>query len=97
MGYEKVVLCGWSGGGSLSALYQSEAEQPTITHTPAGCVDLCSYVYVICAMCYVLYAMCAHFLSVLAWNASISDPLYTYPLCRAALSILTLTLEMLLT
>lgn len=35
-GYVKVVLCGWSGGGSLSALFQSEAEQPTITHTPAG-------------------------------------------------------------
>jgi dienelactone hydrolase len=35
-GYEKVVIVGWSGGGSLSLLYQAEAEQPTITHTPAG-------------------------------------------------------------
>ncbi|MCD5422464.1 alpha/beta hydrolase [Rhodococcus pyridinivorans] len=35
-GYEKVVLVGWSGGGSLSLLYQAEAEDPTITHTPAG-------------------------------------------------------------
>lgn len=35
-GYAKVVLVGWSGGGSLSLLYQAEAEQPTITHTPAG-------------------------------------------------------------
>ena len=35
-GYEHVVLAGWSGGGSLSLLYQAEAEQPTITHTPAG-------------------------------------------------------------
>lgn len=34
--YEKVVLVGWSGGGSLSLLYQSQAERPTITHTPAG-------------------------------------------------------------
>ncbi len=35
-GYERVVLVGWSGGGSLSLLYQAEAENPTITHTPAG-------------------------------------------------------------
>lgn len=40
-GYEKVVLCGWSGGGSLALMYQSQAERPTITHTPAGdAVDL---------------------------------------------------------
>lgn len=36
LGYEKVVLAGWSGGGSLSMFYQSQAEKPTITHTPAG-------------------------------------------------------------
>jgi pimeloyl-ACP methyl ester carboxylesterase len=36
MGYEKVILAGWSGGGSLSAFYQSQAEQPTIRNTPAG-------------------------------------------------------------
>ncbi|MFO1412664.1 MAG: alpha/beta hydrolase [Burkholderiales bacterium] len=35
-GYEHVVLAGWSGGGSLSLLYQAEAEGPTITQTPAG-------------------------------------------------------------
>lgn len=35
-GYERVVLVGWSGGGSLSLLYQAEAERATITHTPAG-------------------------------------------------------------
>lgn len=35
-GYEKIVLVGWSGGGSLSLFYQSQAENPTITHTPAG-------------------------------------------------------------
>lgn len=35
-GYRQVVLAGWSGGGSLSLLYQAEAERPTITHTPAG-------------------------------------------------------------
>lgn len=35
-GYERVVLAGWSGGGSLSLLYQAEAEGPTIRETPAG-------------------------------------------------------------
>lgn len=34
--YEKLVLCGWSGGGALALLYQAQAERPTITHTPAG-------------------------------------------------------------
>ncbi|MDO9126053.1 MAG: alpha/beta hydrolase, partial [Parvibaculum sp.] len=36
LGYEKVVLAGWSGGGSLSMFYQSQAERPAITATPAG-------------------------------------------------------------
>lgn len=35
-GYKKVVLVGWSGGGALALLYQSQAERPTITQTPAG-------------------------------------------------------------
>ncbi|MBK5263805.1 MAG: alpha/beta fold hydrolase [Alphaproteobacteria bacterium] len=35
-GYKKVVLVGWSGGGSLSLFYQSQAENPTITQTAAG-------------------------------------------------------------
>ena len=35
-GYEKVLLCGWSGGGSLSLFYQAQAEKPSITQTPAG-------------------------------------------------------------
>jgi pimeloyl-ACP methyl ester carboxylesterase len=35
-GYEKVVLCGWSGGGSLALFYQSQAEKPSVTETPAG-------------------------------------------------------------
>jgi pimeloyl-ACP methyl ester carboxylesterase len=35
-GYEKVVLGGWSGGGSLALFYQDQAEHPTITDTPAG-------------------------------------------------------------
>ncbi len=36
LGYQKVVLAGWSGGGSLSVFYQSQAEHPTVTSTPAG-------------------------------------------------------------
>lgn len=36
LGYEKVLLVGNSGGGSLAALYQSQAEKPDITSTPAG-------------------------------------------------------------
>ena len=35
-GYQKVILVGWSGGGSLALFYQSQAEAPTITQTPAG-------------------------------------------------------------
>ena len=36
LGYANVILLGWSGGGALSAFYQAEAEQPSITRTPAG-------------------------------------------------------------
>lgn len=36
LGYERVVLLGWSGGGSLSAFYQGQAEAPTVTSSPCG-------------------------------------------------------------
>ena len=36
LGYDRVILLGWSGGGSLSLFYQAQAESPSITHTPAG-------------------------------------------------------------
>ena len=36
LGYRRVVLAGWSGGGSLSLFFQSQAERPTVTATPAG-------------------------------------------------------------
>ena len=36
LGYERVVLVGWSGGGALSLFYQAEAEHPTVVSTPAG-------------------------------------------------------------
>lgn len=36
LGFEKVVLLGFSGGGSLSVFYQSQALNPTVTQTPAG-------------------------------------------------------------
>ncbi|CAN5362450.1 alpha/beta fold hydrolase [soil metagenome] len=35
-GYEKIVLVGWSGGGSLAVFYQAQAESPSIETTPAG-------------------------------------------------------------
>ncbi len=35
-GYERVVLGGWSGGGSLSLFYQEQAENPSVKYTPAG-------------------------------------------------------------
>ncbi len=35
-GYEKIILGGWSGGGSLSLFYQQQAEKPSVTATPAG-------------------------------------------------------------
>ena len=36
LGYDKVVLAGWSGGGSLSAFYQQQAQKPTVTASPSG-------------------------------------------------------------
>jgi len=36
LGFKQVILLGWSGGGSLSLFYQSQAQKPTITLTPAG-------------------------------------------------------------
>ncbi|GAA0622447.1 alpha/beta fold hydrolase [Sporichthya brevicatena] len=36
LGYRKVVLAGWSGGGSPMMGYQAEAEKPAITQTAAG-------------------------------------------------------------
>jgi alpha-beta hydrolase superfamily lysophospholipase len=36
LGYERIVLAGWSGGGSLSVFYQQQAQRPTVTSSPAG-------------------------------------------------------------
>lgn len=36
LGYKRVILAGWSGGGSLSAFYQAEAESPSVERTPDG-------------------------------------------------------------
>ncbi len=36
LGYERIVLGGWSGGGPLSLFYQQQAVKPTVRCTPAG-------------------------------------------------------------
>jgi pimeloyl-ACP methyl ester carboxylesterase len=36
LGYSRVYLGGWSGGGAQSLFYQAEAQDPQVTHTPAG-------------------------------------------------------------
>jgi pimeloyl-ACP methyl ester carboxylesterase len=36
LGFERIILVGNSGGGGLAALYQAEAEDPSIRCTPAG-------------------------------------------------------------
>jgi pimeloyl-ACP methyl ester carboxylesterase len=36
LGYGRVVLGGWSGGGSLSLFYQEQARDPVYASTPAG-------------------------------------------------------------
>lgn len=36
LGYKRVVVNGWSGGGSLALFYQAEAEAPAVTQTPSG-------------------------------------------------------------
>jgi pimeloyl-ACP methyl ester carboxylesterase len=36
LGYQNVILAGWSGGGSPMMGYQAEAEHPMITQTAAG-------------------------------------------------------------
>lgn len=36
LGYDRVILGGWSGGGALSLFHQAEAEDPSVTTTPAG-------------------------------------------------------------
>ena len=36
LGYRRIVLGGWSGGGALSLFYQQQAVNPTVSATPAG-------------------------------------------------------------
>jgi len=36
LGYRRVILGGWSGGGSLALFYQRQAEHATVNCTPAG-------------------------------------------------------------
>ena len=34
--YDKIIVAGWSGGGSLTAFYQAQAEKRRVSSTPAG-------------------------------------------------------------
>jgi len=36
LGYERIVLGGWSGGGALALFYQEQARRPSVVATPAG-------------------------------------------------------------
>ena len=36
LGYQRIVLGGWSGGGPLSLFYQQQAVKPSVRCTPAG-------------------------------------------------------------
>ncbi|HUH79690.1 MAG TPA: hypothetical protein VLZ06_00055 [Solirubrobacteraceae bacterium] len=36
LGYQRIVLGGWSGGGPLSLFYQQQAVRPSVRCTPAG-------------------------------------------------------------
>jgi len=36
LGYERIVLGGWSGGGPMSLFYQQQAVRPSVRATPAG-------------------------------------------------------------
>jgi pimeloyl-ACP methyl ester carboxylesterase len=36
LGYRRIILAGWSGGGSLMLFYQSQAEHPTVQAMPSG-------------------------------------------------------------
>jgi pimeloyl-ACP methyl ester carboxylesterase len=36
LGYERIVLGGWSGGGALALFYQQQAVAPSVRATPAG-------------------------------------------------------------
>ena len=36
LGYKRVIMLGWSGGGALSAFFQAQAENPSVTDS-AGC------------------------------------------------------------
>jgi dienelactone hydrolase len=36
LGYRRIYLGGWSGGGAMSLFYQAEATRPSVRQTPAG-------------------------------------------------------------
>jgi len=80
LGFEHVVLAGWSGGGSLSMFYQAEAEKPSITHTPAGdAVDLTAAGLIPADAVMQLAAHVSRAITLTEWiDASIRDELDPY-------------------
>lgn len=82
LNYEKIIACGWSGGGSLTAFYQAQAEKPTIDQTPSGePVDLTKLIKADAMMFHAAHLSRAQVLlefidpSVLdEWNPDLRDP-----------------------
>lgn len=75
LGYKKVYLGGWSGGGAQSLFYQAEAQDPRVTHTPAGDpYDLTAANFVPADGVLLLAAHLSRNLTVTEWmDASIED------------------------
>jgi pimeloyl-ACP methyl ester carboxylesterase len=75
LGYKKVYLGGWSGGGSQSLFYQAEAQDPRVTHTPAGDLyDLTAAKFVPADGVLLLAAHLSRNLTLTEWmDASIDD------------------------
>ena len=75
LGYKKVYLGGWSGGGAQSLFYQAEAQDPRVTQTPAGdAYDLTAAKFIPADGVLLLAAHLSRNLTLTEWlDASIED------------------------